>query len=149
LGVALRHRDRRAGSALIAAFAAQAASAGRPGIHVVTGERARNIRFYEKNDFRPLATARWNSVDVVFMGRLLRPRDAEQFILARGCRSWPVVIDEGLCSFDPVVIDAARRNKERTNEKLIAFVARPDTWRRAATGLRSDECRASGGRVAL
>ena len=41
-------------SALIAAFAAQAASAGRSGIHVVTGARARNVRFYEKNDFRPL-----------------------------------------------------------------------------------------------
>ena len=69
-----RYRNRGIGSALIAAFAAQAASAGRPGIHVVTGERARNVRFYEKNDFRPLATARWNSADVVFMGRLLRPR---------------------------------------------------------------------------
>jgi hypothetical protein len=38
------------------------------------GERARNIRFYEKNEFRPLATVRWNGADVVFMGRLLRPR---------------------------------------------------------------------------
>jgi hypothetical protein len=28
----------------------------------------------EKNDFRPLATARWNNADAVFMGRLLRPR---------------------------------------------------------------------------
>jgi hypothetical protein len=34
---------------------------------------ARNVRFYEKNDFRPLATAHWNDADVVFMGRLLRP----------------------------------------------------------------------------
>jgi hypothetical protein len=52
----------------------QAASAGRSGIHVVTEERARNVRFYEKNEFRPLATARWNRADVVFMGRLLRQR---------------------------------------------------------------------------
>jgi hypothetical protein len=37
-----RHRNGGIGSALIAAFAAQAASAGRSGIHVVTGERARN-----------------------------------------------------------------------------------------------------------
>jgi hypothetical protein len=44
------------------------------GIHVVTGERARNVRFYEKNEFRPLATAHWNGADVVFMGRLFRPR---------------------------------------------------------------------------
>jgi hypothetical protein len=46
----------------------------RSGIHVVTGERARNVRFYEKNEFRPLATAHWNGADVVFMGRLFRPR---------------------------------------------------------------------------
>ena len=48
-------------------------SAGRSGIHVVTGERARNVCFYEKNEFRLLATAHWNGADVVFMGRLLRP----------------------------------------------------------------------------
>ena len=69
-----RYRNRGIGSALIAAFAAQAASAGRSGVHVVTGERARNVRFYQKNEFRPLATARWNRADVVFMGRLLWPR---------------------------------------------------------------------------
>ena len=68
------YRNRGIGSALIAAFVAQAASAGRSGIHVVTGERARNVSFYEKNEFRPLATARWNDADAVFMGRLLRPR---------------------------------------------------------------------------
>jgi hypothetical protein len=55
----------------IGEIAAQAASAGRSGIHVVTGERARNVRFYERNEFRPLATARWNGADVVFMGRPL------------------------------------------------------------------------------
>jgi GNAT superfamily N-acetyltransferase len=69
-----RYRNCGIGSALIAAFAAQAAGAGRSGIHVVTGERARNVRFYEKNEFRPLATAHWNGADVVFMGRLVRPR---------------------------------------------------------------------------
>ena len=69
-----RYRNRGIGSALIAAFAAQAESAGRSGIHVVTGEQARNVRFYEKNAFRPLATVHWNGADAVFMGRLLRPR---------------------------------------------------------------------------
>jgi GNAT superfamily N-acetyltransferase len=69
-----RYRNRGTGSALIAAFAAQAASARRSGIHVVTGERARNVRFYEKNEFRPLATVRWNGADAVFMGRLLPTR---------------------------------------------------------------------------
>jgi len=69
-----RYRNRGIGSALIAAFAAQAANAERSGIHVVTGEQARNVRFYEKNEFRPLAAARWNGADSVFMGRLLQPR---------------------------------------------------------------------------
>jgi GNAT superfamily N-acetyltransferase len=69
-----RVANRGIGSALIAAFAAQAASARRSGIHVVTGERARNVRFYEKNEFRPLATVHWNGADAVFMGRLLRSR---------------------------------------------------------------------------
>jgi hypothetical protein len=48
-------------------IAAQAASAGHSRIHVVTEERARNVRFYEKNEFRPLATSHWNGADVVFM----------------------------------------------------------------------------------
>jgi GNAT superfamily N-acetyltransferase len=65
-----RYRNHGIGSDLIAAFAAQAASAGRSGIHVVT----RTVHFYEKNDFRPLATAHWNGADVVFIGRLFRPR---------------------------------------------------------------------------
>ena len=69
-----RYRNRGIGSALIAAFAAQVVSAGRAGMHVVTEERARNVRFYEKNEFRPLATTRWNRADVVLMGRLLQPR---------------------------------------------------------------------------
>ena len=69
-----RYRNRGVESALIDAFAAQAESAAHSGIHVVTGEQARNVRFYEKNEFRPLATARWNGVNAVFMGRLLRPR---------------------------------------------------------------------------
>jgi GNAT superfamily N-acetyltransferase len=72
-----RHRNRGIGSALIAAFAARAASAGRSGIHVVTEERARNVRFCEKNDFRQLATAHWNGADVIFMGRLFRRRFGE------------------------------------------------------------------------
>jgi len=69
-----RYRNRGVGSALIDAFAAQAASAGRTGIHVVTGEQSRNVRFYGKNEFRPLATVRWNGANSVFMGRPLRPR---------------------------------------------------------------------------
>jgi hypothetical protein len=40
-------------------------------------KRNMDFGFYpdpEKNDFRPLATARWNGAEAVFMGRLLRPR---------------------------------------------------------------------------
>jgi hypothetical protein len=42
-----------------------------PGLHLVTNEGARNIRFYERNGFRLLATTRWNDAPVVFMGRAL------------------------------------------------------------------------------
>ena len=74
-----RYRNRGIGTALIAAFAAQAASSGRSGIHVVTGERARNVRFYEKNEFRPLATAHWNAAQVVFMGAYCGHANAAPF----------------------------------------------------------------------
>jgi GNAT superfamily N-acetyltransferase len=45
------YRNRGIGSALITAFAAQAASAGRSGIHVVTEERARNVVFMRRTNF--------------------------------------------------------------------------------------------------
>ena len=39
---------------------------------LVTNEGTRNIRFYERNNFRILSTTRSNGVRIVFMGRQLR-----------------------------------------------------------------------------
>ncbi len=67
-----RHRNRGVGSALVDAFAVQATASGVQGLHVVTAAQARNVRFYERNDFRALSKARWDDAEVVFMGRALR-----------------------------------------------------------------------------
>lgn len=40
------------GARLIEAFCAHAVAAGSPGVHVVTGEGARNVRFYQRCGFR-------------------------------------------------------------------------------------------------
>lgn len=69
INVAAEARSRGVGAALIEAFAAQCASAGLPGLHLVTDERARNVRFYERNGFKILATTLSHNVPVVFMGR--------------------------------------------------------------------------------
>ena len=39
-------------------------------MHLVTNEGARNVRFYEQNGFRVLATTLSHGTPVVFMGRL-------------------------------------------------------------------------------
>jgi len=72
INVAPDHRNHGVGAALIAAFAAQASNIRAPGMHIVTNEGARNIRFYERNDFRILSTTHSNGMQVVFMGRQLR-----------------------------------------------------------------------------
>jgi len=71
INVAADIRNLGVGAALIAAFAAQVSQRRLPGLHLVTNEGARNIRFYERNGFRLLATTRWNDAPVVFMGREL------------------------------------------------------------------------------
>lgn len=71
INVTADHRNRGVGTALIEAFVAQAAKSKAPGMHIVTNEGARNIRFYERNGFRLLATTHWNNAPVVFMGRRL------------------------------------------------------------------------------
>ena len=40
-------------------------------MHIVTNEGTRNIRFYERNNFRILSMTCWNNARVVFMGRKL------------------------------------------------------------------------------
>lgn len=59
------------GKRLIAAFAAQAAEAGAPGMHVVTREGARNNRFYSACGFRQLASVTWLGNPIAFFGREL------------------------------------------------------------------------------
>ena len=71
INVAADVRNLGVGAALIAAFAAQVSQRRLPGLHLVTNEGARNIRFYERNGFRLLATTSWNDAPVVFMGREL------------------------------------------------------------------------------
>jgi GNAT superfamily N-acetyltransferase len=71
VNLAAEYRNRGIGADLIAAFAADAASAGAVGMHVVTGAGSRNVRFYERNGFRELGRATFNAHEVVFLGRRL------------------------------------------------------------------------------
>ena len=72
INVAADYRNHRVGATLIEAFAAQALNARAPGIHIITNEEVRNIRFYERNNFRILSRTYSNDARVVFMGRQLR-----------------------------------------------------------------------------
>ena len=64
-------RGRGIGARLIEAFCAHAAAAGRAGVHVMTGEQARNVRFYLRCGFRPLRSTDWNALRLVILGRNL------------------------------------------------------------------------------
>jgi len=64
-------RNEGIGARLIEAFAEHAADAGAPGIHAVTGEGARNNRFYLACGFRLLAATDWNGKRIAFFGRPL------------------------------------------------------------------------------
>jgi GNAT superfamily N-acetyltransferase len=72
INVAAEYRNHGVGAALIEAFATQALNAQAPGMHIVTNEGARNIRFYERIKFRVLSTTDSSGARVVFMGRQLR-----------------------------------------------------------------------------
>ncbi|MBX9590277.1 MAG: GNAT family N-acetyltransferase [Hyphomonadaceae bacterium] len=71
INIAPAFRSRGVGADLIAAFAARACGAGAPGMHVVTGRNARNIRFYTRCGFVQLREAVWNTGEIVFLGRSL------------------------------------------------------------------------------
>ncbi|MCL4764782.1 MAG: GNAT family N-acetyltransferase [Hyphomicrobiaceae bacterium] len=71
INLTARYRSQGIGAQLIEAFAAHAARAGAPGMHVVTGEGARNNRFYLACGFEHLETADWNGNAIAFLGRLL------------------------------------------------------------------------------
>ena len=74
INVIADYRNLGVGAGLIEAFAAQASSIQAPGMHIVTNEGTRNIRFYERNDFRILSMTCWNNARVVFMGRKLEQK---------------------------------------------------------------------------
>jgi GNAT superfamily N-acetyltransferase len=69
INLAPAYRSRGLGKALIAAFAAGAAVAGVAGVHVVTGQGMRNVRFYMRCGFEPVASAPWNGREVVLLGK--------------------------------------------------------------------------------
>jgi hypothetical protein len=62
---------RNQASVMLSLKQAQASTVRAPGMHIVTNEGARNIRFYERNNFRILSTTYSNGARVVFMGRQL------------------------------------------------------------------------------
>jgi GNAT superfamily N-acetyltransferase len=65
-------RNEGLGGALVGRFAADAASAGAPGLHVVTSQTSRNVAFYERNGFAPLAAIRSATGMVqLFLGKSL------------------------------------------------------------------------------
>jgi GNAT superfamily N-acetyltransferase len=73
INVAEAWRNRGLGALLIEAFCAHAAAAGVAGVHVVTGEFSRNVRFYERCgfDMRGRAASPWNGSPIVLLGRRL------------------------------------------------------------------------------
>lgn len=64
-------RDRGIGARLIDAFCAHAVAAAAPGVHVVAGEGARNVRFYVRCGFHPLRSFDWNTSRLIVLGRSL------------------------------------------------------------------------------
>ena len=71
INLAPAFRSRGIGGRLIAAFAEHAATAGTPGLHVVTARGMRNVGFYARCGFIEVGATAWNGRDVVFLGRTL------------------------------------------------------------------------------
>jgi len=71
INIAPAFRSSGLGAQLIEAFAAHAREAGAPGMHVVTGKEARNVKFYVRCGFVELRAAMWNDSKIVFLGRSL------------------------------------------------------------------------------
>ena len=64
-------RSRGIGARLIEAFAAVARARGAPGMHVVTGEGMRNVRFYQRCGFVEAGRTTWNGRPIIFLARSL------------------------------------------------------------------------------
>ena len=71
INLAPAFRNRGIGARLIEAFAERARAAGAPGMHVVTGEGMRNVRFYQRCGFAEQGSTTWNGRPIVFLGRSL------------------------------------------------------------------------------
>ena len=72
VNLAPRARNRGLGARLIEAFAAHAAAAGAPGVHVVTARSARNVAFYLRCGFAEQGSTRWRGRDLVALAKALR-----------------------------------------------------------------------------
>ena len=59
------------GARLVQTFAADAARAGVPAVHVVTTRGMRNVRYYASNGFVEVGSTHWNGRDLVMLGRRL------------------------------------------------------------------------------
>jgi GNAT superfamily N-acetyltransferase len=70
-------RNRGIGARLIEAFADYASGQGAAGMHIVTGQGMRNVRFYERCGFKERGKAPWKGGEVVFLGRFLEPPTAQ------------------------------------------------------------------------
>jgi GNAT superfamily N-acetyltransferase len=64
-------RGQGIGSRLIQAMAEALKAAGVPGVHIVTSRGVRNVRYYEANGFREVASTLWSGRDLVMLGRRL------------------------------------------------------------------------------
>ena len=73
INLAPQFRSLGIGVMLIEAFADHASRHGAAGVHVVTGAQARNVGFYLRNGFAPLAHTAWNGRPLVLLGRPLAP----------------------------------------------------------------------------
>lgn len=70
-------RSRGIGARLIEAFADYASGQGAFGMHIVTGQGMRNVRFYEQCGFEERGKAPWKGGEVVFLARPLEPHSAQ------------------------------------------------------------------------
>jgi GNAT superfamily N-acetyltransferase len=71
VNVAPEARGQGLGARLVEAFAAHAARAGAPGMHVVTSEGQRNVAFYARCGFALARTFPWNGRSLVLLARRL------------------------------------------------------------------------------
>lgn len=71
INLAPAFRSKGIGAGLLEAFAVHAARAGASGLHAVTAETARNVRFYERCGLTRRGATTWNGRRVVFLGRTL------------------------------------------------------------------------------